>query len=117
MVAAAPAIPVMSLIDGKKMPSFGLGVYMMDPGPETYNAVKWSLELGYRMVDTAQMYGNEADVGKAIKDSGIPREELYVQSKLNTPNHGYKKTLATVKKSIQRMGLDYLDCFLIHSPY
>merc|ERR1712110_1307843 len=69
------------------------------------------------MIDTAQMYGNEADVGRAVRDSGIPREELYVQSKLHTGNHGFDQTISTVKASIQKMGLTYLDCFLVHSPF
>merc|ERR1719409_857233 len=63
------------------------------------------------------MYQNEKSVGEAIRDSGIPREELWIQSKLHTSNHGYKKTINTVKDSIKKMGLQYLDCFLVHSPY
>merc|ERR1712187_187583 len=84
---------------------------------ETQRTVKSALELGYRMIDTAQMYGNEAGVGLAVADSGIPREELYIQSKLHTENHGYQKTYATVKESVKKMGLNYLDCFLVHSPF
>merc|ERR1712086_792257 len=90
---------------------------MSSPGAETSNAVKWALEAGYRMIDTARMYRNEASVGDGIKDAGIPREELWIQSKLDTSNHGYKQTIASVKASIKQMGLKYLDCFLIHSPY
>lgn len=117
VTAVIPASAWMTLLDGKKMPGLGLGVYMSQPGEETYNSVKWSLELGYRMVDTAQMYGNEASVGQAVKDSGIPREELWIQSKLDTNNHGYEQTMSAVKATIKDMGLDYLDCFLVHSPY
>mmetsp|Transcript_64286 Transcript_64286/g.114209 ORF Transcript_64286/g.114209 Transcript_64286/m.114209 type:complete len:314 (+) Transcript_64286:52-993(+) len=113
----AAQVPPKTLADGQVFPSLGLGVYMMEPGQETYNSVKWALELGYRMVDTAQMYGNEASVGEAVRDSGIPRSELWIQSKLNSQNHGYKKTINSVKASIKSMGLDYLDCFLVHSPY
>jgi len=107
----------MTLLDGTKIPGLGMGVYMSSPGAETSNAVKWALELGYRMIDTAQMYRNEASVGDGIKAAGIPREELWIQSKLDTSNHGYKQTIASVKASIKEMGLKYLDCFLIHSPY
>lgn len=107
----------MKLRDGNDIPGLGLGVYMSKPGTETYNAVKWALELGYRMVDTAQMYQNEASVGEAIRDSGIPREELWIQSKLTTDAHGYEQTLSAVRASIKKMGLAYLDCFLVHSPY
>lgn len=110
-------IPDMVLLDGHKKPQFGLGVYMIPPGRETYNAVAAALELGYRMVDTAQMYGNEADVGKAILDSGTPREEVFVQSKLDTGNHGYHKARISIKESVKKMGLTYLDSFLIHSPF
>lgn len=90
---------------------------MSSPGKETYNSVKWALELGYRMVDTAQMYQNEASVGEAIKDSGIPRQELWIQSKLKTDVHGYEATLRAVRDSVKKMGLTYLDCFLVHSPF
>jgi diketogulonate reductase-like aldo/keto reductase len=114
---APPEIPDMSLVDGHRMPAFGVGVYMSQPGEETYNQVKWALELGYRMIDTAQMYGNEADVGRAIRDSGIPRSQIYVQSKLNTNNHGYQEAYDAIKSSVKKMGLDMLDCFLVHSPY
>merc|ERR1719454_442802 len=69
------------------------------------------------MVDTAQMYNNEASVGEAVRDSGIPRGELWIQSKLHTNNHGYQKTIDAVKGSIKKMGLEYLDCFLVHSPF
>lgn len=100
-----------------QIPGLGLGVYMSKPGDETYNAVKWALEQGYRMVDTAQMYQNEASVGSAIKDSGIPRKELWIQSKLTTDEHGYHRTIEAVKTSIKKMGLEYLDCFLVHSPF
>jgi diketogulonate reductase-like aldo/keto reductase len=115
--ASTVLIPQIELLGGINVPALGLGVYMVSPGEETYNTVKTALDLGYRMVDTAQMYRNEADVGRAIADSGIPREQLWIQSKLDTGNHGYDKTLATVTDSIEKMGLSYLDCYLIHSPF
>eukprot|EP00747_Dinoflagellata_sp_TGD_P167650 gnl/TRDRNA2_/TRDRNA2_192399_c0_seq1.p1 gnl/TRDRNA2_/TRDRNA2_192399_c0~~gnl/TRDRNA2_/TRDRNA2_192399_c0_seq1.p1 ORF type:complete len:341 (-),score=63.37 gnl/TRDRNA2_/TRDRNA2_192399_c0_seq1:103-1125(-) len=104
------------LSDGAKMPVFGLGVYMSSPGPETYNAVKWALELGYRLIDTATLYDNEADVGRAIRDSGIPRSELWITTKLWNSSHGYQETLRAAKKSMSLMGLDYIDLYLVHSP-
>jgi len=113
----AAAIPDMSLLHGNKIPSLGLGTWDMAAGQEAYNAVKLALQLGYRMIDTAQMYGNEADIGRAIKDSGIPRHQIWVQSKVNTDNHGYQKTIGTARESLRIMGLDYLDCFLVHSPF
>jgi diketogulonate reductase-like aldo/keto reductase len=114
---AAVNIPTIKLHDSTQIPGLGLGVYRTTPGTETYNAVKWALELGYRMVDTAQMYDNEASVGQAVTDSGIPREELWIQSKLHHDNHGYQQTIDSVKQSMEKMGLTYLDCFLVHSPY
>jgi len=110
------SLPTVKLLDGRSMPSFGLGVYMVKPGDETYNSVKWALELGYRMVDTAQVYGNEADVGRAIRDSGIPREELFVQSKLAPGGHGYDLAKKSVRESVEKMGIGYLDSMLIHTP-
>eukprot|EP00929_Paragymnodinium_shiwhaense_P051722 TRINITY_DN25988_c0_g4_i1.p1 TRINITY_DN25988_c0_g4~~TRINITY_DN25988_c0_g4_i1.p1 ORF type:complete len:315 (+),score=67.42 TRINITY_DN25988_c0_g4_i1:88-1032(+) len=116
-VAAAIDVPSITLNDGSKMPALGLGVYVASPGEETYNSVKWALEVGYRMIDTAQMYRNEQSVGDAIRDSGIPRRELWIQSKLDNGNHGYDKTIKAVLTSLAVMGLDYLDCYLIHSPF
>lgn len=107
---------VMPIRDGESIPSVGLGVYMIRPGEETYNSVKWALELGYRMIDTAQLYRNEADVGRAVRDSGIKREELWVQSKLEMQHHGYEATIKAVMRTLEVMGLTYLDCFLVHSP-
>jgi len=107
----------MTLVDGTKIPEFGVGVYMSAPGEEAYQQTKWALELGYRMVDTAQMYGNEEDVGRAVRDSGIERSKLYIGSKLHTDNHGYDKTIKSVMASVQAMNIGYLDYYLIHSPF
>mmetsp|Transcript_112278 Transcript_112278/g.349870 ORF Transcript_112278/g.349870 Transcript_112278/m.349870 type:complete len:277 (-) Transcript_112278:9-839(-) len=98
------------------MPALGLGVYRCEPGRETYNAVKWALEMGYRMIDTAAFYNNEESVGKAIKDSGIPRSELFVTTKLPTHGHGYDDAVRMCNESLGLLGLDYLDLYLIHSP-
>jgi len=106
-----------NLRDGGQMPAFGLGVYMSNPGDETYNACSWALSLGYRLIDTAAMYQNEASVGKAVADSGIPRSKIFITTKLNTPDHGYEATLAAVQNSLHKLDTSYIDLVLIHSPY
>jgi len=105
-----------ALNDGQKMPVIGLGVYVTKPGNETYNAVKWALNLGYRLVDTAELYRNEKSVGKAIRDSGIPREKIWVTTKLWDAHHGYEAALARGAEQVKELGLEYIDLFLIHSP-
>jgi len=102
--------------DGHEMPHFGLGVYRIEPGKSTYDAVTTALDVGYRMFDTAQFYGNEADVGKAIVDSSLDRSEVYVMSKVRTENHGFEMAYRSSKKSVEKTGLGYLDCVLIHAP-
>jgi len=124
LACIAPALSVelagptstFALHDGQEMPIFGLGVYVTKPGQEAYNAVKWALELGYRMVDTAKIYGNEKSVGEAIRDSGIPRDQLWVTTKLWDADHGYEAALAAGERSIKELGLEYIDLYLIHSP-
>jgi len=105
-----------TLLDGREMPVFGLGVYRSQPGNETYRATKWALELGYRLVDTAALYRNEESVGQAIRDSGIPRENVWVTTKLWDSNHGYDKTIQACKQSLRNLGMNYVDLYLIHSP-
>lgn len=104
------------LNDGNYIPAFGLGVWKISCGPDTVNSVTWALKSGYRQIDTAARYGNEASVGQAIRESGIPREELYVTTKLYDDSHGYNETLEAFHKSLKRLGLDYIDLYLIHSP-
>lgn len=104
------------LLDGNSMPVIGLGVYAMNPGKETQNAVAWALEAGYRMIDTAAMYRNEADVGLAVKNSGIPREEIFIASKLQPQDHGYEKTKKAFKKSLKKLDMAYMDLYIIHAP-
>ncbi|KAG7378972.1 hypothetical protein PHYPSEUDO_009260 [Phytophthora pseudosyringae] len=93
-------IPTKTLPSGAEMPMIGLGVYLSEPGAETYNAVLSALKQGYRHIDTAQYYENEADVGRAIRDSGVPREEA----------------LAATKESNEKLGLGYIDLYLLHAP-
>jgi diketogulonate reductase-like aldo/keto reductase len=99
-----------------EMPYFGLGVYLMDPGEETWQAVSIALEAGYRLIDTAAMYGNERDVGLAIKESNILREEVFVTTKLWNSDHGYDRTLRAFDKSLKLLDMDYIDLYLIHWP-
>jgi len=105
-----------TLRDEHKMPIVGLGVYQTKPGKDTFNSVKWSLQAGYRLVDTAALYGNEADVGRAVKESGIPRSEIFVATKLWDPDHGYDEAVEAFEGSLENLGLDYVDLYLIHSP-
>ncbi|PNH11932.1 Prostaglandin F synthase [Tetrabaena socialis] len=98
------------------MPTVGLGVYKSVPGDETYTAVLSALGLGYRHIDTAQVYGNEADVGRAVRDSGIPRGQVFVTSKVWRDNYGYDSGLASIQSSVERVGLGYLDLMLLHAP-
>mmetsp|Transcript_79007 Transcript_79007/g.256151 ORF Transcript_79007/g.256151 Transcript_79007/m.256151 type:complete len:330 (+) Transcript_79007:79-1068(+) len=114
--ASSSPTATFQLRDGRQMPMFGLGVYVSKPGAETYDAVKWALELGYRMVDTAMIYGNERSVGEAVRDSGIPREELWVSTKLWDADHGFEQAIAACEKSLQELGMSYIDLYLIHSP-
>ena len=104
------------LHDGNQMPLFGLGVWAAEPGRETYDAVVHALKTGYRHIDTAQMYGNEKDVEDAIKDSVVPREELFLTSKVWESEHGYEATLKAFDACLRKMSLDYIDLYLIHWP-
>ena len=99
-----------------RMPILGLGVYQTPPGRVTQNAVKFALDIGYRHVDTARIYGNEADVGQAVHQSGITREDLFVTTKLWNSDQGYDSTLRACEASLKRLGMDYLDLYLIHFP-
>jgi len=98
------------------MPILGLGVYQSPPGRVTRNAVNFALRVGYRHVDTARIYGNEADVGEAVRESGVPRGDLFVTTKLWNSDQGYDSTLRACEASLKRLGLDYLDLYLVHFP-
>eukprot|EP01062_Namystynia_karyoxenos_P074458 TRINITY_DN71344_c0_g1_i1.p1 TRINITY_DN71344_c0_g1~~TRINITY_DN71344_c0_g1_i1.p1 ORF type:complete len:350 (+),score=117.35 TRINITY_DN71344_c0_g1_i1:116-1051(+) len=104
------------LNDGREMPMLGLGVYRVEPGEEAYNAVRWALEAGYRLIDTAAMYRNEADVGRAVRDSGVPRDAVWVTTKVLPADHGMRNALAAARRSNEVLGLGYIDLLLIHSP-
>lgn len=98
------------------MPVLGLGVFQSAPGPDTRNAVAWALEAGYRLIDTAAMYGNEGDVGAAVRASGVPRAEVFVTTKLWHTEHGYASAKNACHRSLELLGLDYIDLYLIHWP-
>ena len=104
------------LNNGVSMPRLGLGVYLMRPGKVTYQAVKAALETGYRLVDTASLYRTEEDVGRAVRDSGVPREEVFITTKLWNGDHGYDSALRAFDASLERLGLGYIDLYLIHFP-
>jgi diketogulonate reductase-like aldo/keto reductase len=104
------------LSHGGPMPVLGLGVYQTGQGEGTRNAVRWALDAGYRHVDTAALYGNEREVGEAVRASGIPRAELFVTTKLWNSDHGYDRALAAFDESTRRLGLEYVDLYLIHWP-
>lgn len=106
-----------TLNDGVVIPSVGFGVFMIPVGDETYNAVGTALSLGYRHIDTAAAYFNEADVGRAIRDSGILREEIFVTSKLWLQDYGYEPAKKGIETSLKNLGLGYIDLYLIHQPY
>lgn len=104
------------LNNGVDIPLLGLGVYQSPPGNTTQDAVRHALECGYRLIDTARVYGNEKDVGLAIRESGLPREEVFVTTKLWNSDHGYDSTIRACEESLRRLGLKYLDLYLIHWP-
>lgn len=105
-----------TLHNGVKMPWLGLGVFKVKEGEETVSSVKTAIELGYRSIDTAAIYGNEEGVGQAIHEVDVPRDELFITTKVWNSNQGYETTLAAFEESIKKLGLDYLDLYLIHWP-
>ena len=104
------------LNDGNKIPQLGLGVWRANDGEETYQAVRWALEAGYRSIDTASLYANEASVGRGFHDSGLKREEVFITTKVWNPDQGYDKTLAAFEKSLKLLDLEYVDLYLAHYP-
>lgn len=99
-----------------EMPYFGLGVYLAENDNEVINAVHWALDAGYRHIDTASIYKNEEGVGKAVKNSAIPREDIFIVSKVWNADQGYQQTIKAFEKSLERLQLEYLDLYLIHWP-
>ena len=105
-----------TLPNGVKIPCLGFGTWQTPDGETAVRSVRCALEAGYTHIDTAQAYGNEESVGKAIRLSGIPREELFITTKLWNANHSYELAMRSFEESMNKLGLDYLDLFLIHWP-
>ena len=101
------------LADGNEIPLLGLGVWQVPNGPECENAVRWALELGYRHIDTAQAYGNEESVGRALRDSGVPRDEVFITTKFFPAQEDPE---AEAQRSLERLGVDQVDLYIIHWP-
>ncbi len=102
---------------GLDIPAVGLGVWKTPEGREVEQSVEWALEIGYRLIDTAKIYGNEQGVGKAIKNSGVPRDQIFVTTKLWNSDQGQSTTLKAIDESLEKLGLDYVDLYLVHWPY
>ena len=101
------------LADGNEIPLLGLGVWQIPNGPVCVNAVRWALELGYRHIDTAQLYGNEESVGRGLRESGLPREEVFITTKFLP---GRRDAEAEARRSLERLGVDQVDLYIIHWP-
>lgn len=108
-------VPTITLNNGVAMPQLGFGVWQV-PDTEAETAVRTALDAGYRSIDTAAIYGNEEGTGKALTGSGVPREELFVTTKLWNSDHGYDAALRAFDESLRRLGLDHVDLYLIHWP-
>lgn len=106
-----------TLNDSNKIPVVGFGVFLIPADGPTYDAVLTALKAGYRHIDTAAAYFNEADVGRAVRDSGIPREEIFITSKLWLQDYGYKAAKKGLETSLEKLGMDYVDLYLLHQPY
>ena len=104
------------LNNGIQIPRLGLGVYQVPSGKSTVKAVKYALKIGYKHIDTAMIYGNESDVGKALKDSDVKREDIFITTKVWNSDQGYDSTLEAFESSLKRLGLSYVDLYLIHWP-
>lgn len=109
-------IPELTLNNGVSIPLLGFGTYKMHAGKEAEGAISAALEAGYRSIDTAAFYGNEKSVGRAIAGSGIPRNEIFVTTKVWNADQGYKFTLKAFETSLRQLGMDYADMYLIHWP-
>ncbi|MGC4933676.1 aldo/keto reductase [Gordonia sp. DT30] len=108
-------VPSITLNNGVQIPQLGFGVFQITP-EDTVEATLSALDVGYRHIDTAQMYGNEAEVGEAVRKSGISRDEVFITSKLNNGNHAYDDAIKATDESLKRLGVDHLDLYLIHWP-
>jgi methylglyoxal/glyoxal reductase len=105
-----------NLHNGVEMPAFGLGVYKVEEGSQIEETINTALNLGYRLIDTASFYKNEEGVGRAISSSGIPREDLFITTKVWNSEQGYESALKAFEDSIEKLGIEYLDLYLVHWP-
>ena len=112
---ASSPIPTLTLPTGTPIPVLGFGTYKVAP-EDAYDAVSRALEVGYRHIDTAQMYGNEAEVGAALEASGIAREDLFVTTKVDNSNHEPERAAASIERSLEDLRTDYVDLLLVHWP-
>lgn len=112
---ASSPIPTLTLPTGTPIPVLGFGTYKVAP-EDAYDAVSRALEVGYRHIDTAQMYGNEAEVGAALEASGIAREDLFVTTKVDNSNHEPERAAASIERSLEDLHTDYVDLLLVHWP-
>lgn len=108
--------PAIKLNSGLEMPSLGFGTWQLSDGDEGRRAVTEALEAGYRLIDTAKLYGNETSVGQAVADSGLPRQDIFITTKLWNDSHGYDKALEAFDASLKRLAMEYVDLYLIHWP-
>ncbi|WP_206789876.1 aldo/keto reductase [Amycolatopsis sp. MtRt-6] len=115
MTTTTADVPTLELNNGVRIPQFGFGVFDIPPG-ETAQAVRTALETGYRHIDTAQMYRNEAGVAAGIAESGVAREDVFVTTKLANDAHGHDNAITALEGSLRRFGFDYVDLYLIHWP-
>ncbi len=109
-------IPIWKLNNGLEIPSIGFGVFKVKEGDEVYEAVLEALKTGYRLIDTAAIYGNEEGVGRAIKESGIKREDIFLTTKLWNTDQGYESVFTAFETSLKKLDTDYVDLYLIHWP-
>ncbi len=108
--------PFAKLNNDLSIPRLGLGVYQSAPGQANRRAVEYALKIGYRHVDTARIYGNEADVGRALRESGVNRDDVFITTKLWNSDHGYENAIRACEQSLKRLGLKSVDLYLIHWP-
>src|SRR5213593_232754 len=108
-------VPTITLNDGNTIPQLGFGVWQVSTD-DIVSSVGKALEVGYRHIDTAAIYGNEEGVGRAIAESGVPRDELFITTKLWNDKHGHDDALAAIQTSLDKLGLEYVDLYLIHWP-
>src|SRR6201982_2193831 len=109
----ALADPTRALADRNEIPLLGLGVWQVPDGPECVNAVRWALELGYRHIETAQAYGNEESVGQGLRESGVPRQDVFITTKFHPSR---RDPAAEAERSLNRLGVDHVDLYVIHWP-